>query len=289
MINYTENIKNNISNKRRELGLTQEQLAEQCGISYQAVSKWENGIACPDIMMLPKLAHIFKLSIDELFGHEGNGEKQVELVEEEAVIEVEKKVNIMYDLPWNDDKVLRAVAFVGHKLLEDSSKKNKECLISIEGELLEVQSNYSVNCEDVQGNVNAGDCVNCNDVGGNVNAGDGVNCNDVGKSVNAGDSVNSNDVGGSIQAGDSVHCNDVGGAIHAGDAINCGDVEGNVSAGDTITCGDVSGHVTATEDINCGDVGMNASAGENIECNDVGGDVKAGERVNCNNVEGRVD
>jgi len=52
------------------LELTQEQLAEKLGITAQAVSKWENDISCPDISILPKLADIFGVTIDELLGRE---------------------------------------------------------------------------------------------------------------------------------------------------------------------------------------------------------------------------
>ncbi len=45
-----------IGKRRRELGLTQNQLTKSLNISFQAVSKWENSTACPDIEMLPKLA-----------------------------------------------------------------------------------------------------------------------------------------------------------------------------------------------------------------------------------------
>ena len=43
---------------RREKGLTQDALAAQLGVSAQAVSKWENGLSCPDILMLPKYSAI---------------------------------------------------------------------------------------------------------------------------------------------------------------------------------------------------------------------------------------
>ena len=57
-----------IARKRKELGLTQEQLATALGISFQAVSKWENEISSPDISTLPLLADLFGISVDELFG-----------------------------------------------------------------------------------------------------------------------------------------------------------------------------------------------------------------------------
>ena len=57
-----------ITVNRKRLGLTQDQLAEKLGITAQAVSKWENDLSCPDISILPKLADIFDISIDELLG-----------------------------------------------------------------------------------------------------------------------------------------------------------------------------------------------------------------------------
>lgn len=61
-------IGNKIKALRRERGVTQEQLAASIGISFQAVSKWENDIALPDITLVPALASYFNISIDELFG-----------------------------------------------------------------------------------------------------------------------------------------------------------------------------------------------------------------------------
>nr|WP_288977662.1 helix-turn-helix domain-containing protein [uncultured Blautia sp.] len=57
-----------ISFLRKLKGLTQAQLAEKLGISAQAVSKWESGLSCPDIMMLVPLADIFNVSTDMLLG-----------------------------------------------------------------------------------------------------------------------------------------------------------------------------------------------------------------------------
>lgn len=51
---------------RKEKGLKQEELAEKLGISGQAVSKWENDQTCPDISLLPQLAGILGVSVDEL-------------------------------------------------------------------------------------------------------------------------------------------------------------------------------------------------------------------------------
>ena len=59
-----------ISSRRKELQLTQEQVAQFIGVSRAAVSKWEQGQSYPDIVLLPKLAMYFNMSIDELLGYE---------------------------------------------------------------------------------------------------------------------------------------------------------------------------------------------------------------------------
>lgn len=57
-----------ISFYRKRQGLTQEELAKRLGVTNQSVSKWESAQCCPDIGLLPMLADIFEISIDELFG-----------------------------------------------------------------------------------------------------------------------------------------------------------------------------------------------------------------------------
>lgn len=52
---------------RKQSGFTQDYVAEKLGVSAQAVSKWENDIACPDIMTLPNIAKLYGITIDELF------------------------------------------------------------------------------------------------------------------------------------------------------------------------------------------------------------------------------
>ncbi len=53
---------------RKNLDLTQEEVAAHLGISFQAISKWERGDGYPDITMLPTLANYFRVSVDELIG-----------------------------------------------------------------------------------------------------------------------------------------------------------------------------------------------------------------------------
>ena len=58
---------NKIKHLRLRAGITQETLAEEMGVSFQSVSKWENNVCLPDIIMLPKLSVYFGVTIDELF------------------------------------------------------------------------------------------------------------------------------------------------------------------------------------------------------------------------------
>ena len=62
-----ETLGKRISGHRKRLGLTQDQLADKLGVTAQAVSKWENDISCPDIMLLPLLAQILGVTLDDLF------------------------------------------------------------------------------------------------------------------------------------------------------------------------------------------------------------------------------
>lgn len=55
-----------IQSLRRDLGLTQKELADMVGISDKAVSKWERGMGMPDLSLLPKLSEILKVDMESL-------------------------------------------------------------------------------------------------------------------------------------------------------------------------------------------------------------------------------
>lgn len=57
----------NIRRFRKMMNLTQEELADKIGVTYQAVSKWENAQSAPDVSFLPLLADVFGCNIDDLF------------------------------------------------------------------------------------------------------------------------------------------------------------------------------------------------------------------------------
>lgn len=88
-----------IMENRKRLGWTQDRLAEQMGVSAQAVSKWENDQSCPDISLLPKLAELFGITVDELLGH-----KTEKVYEAEVVREDEKDEDKGITLNWEGGK-----------------------------------------------------------------------------------------------------------------------------------------------------------------------------------------
>lgn len=74
---------NIIRTMRREKNITQDELAQTLGVSFQAVSRWENGQAYPDIELLPKIAEIFGITTDRLLGADERAktQKRIETLE----------------------------------------------------------------------------------------------------------------------------------------------------------------------------------------------------------------
>lgn len=91
----------NIGKLRKENSMTQEQLAEALGVTFAAVSKWERGVATPDLTFITEMADLFEVSLDALIGFEvkdGNAaslERRIRDLQrekkcEEAIAEAEK-------------------------------------------------------------------------------------------------------------------------------------------------------------------------------------------------------
>lgn len=71
-----------ISELRKQHGYTQGEFADLLNVTPQAVSKWENDISCPDIALLPTIAGIFKITVDELL----TGNKKAEIKQEDIKV-----------------------------------------------------------------------------------------------------------------------------------------------------------------------------------------------------------
>lgn len=91
----------NIRKNRYALNWTQEKLADILCVSHQVISKWENGIATPDIAILCSLSKIFNISLDELCG---TSPEQIDAFIEEIENE-NKKDNATFQslhIKWNE-------------------------------------------------------------------------------------------------------------------------------------------------------------------------------------------
>ncbi len=104
-----ETLGSKIAELRKKHSLTQEEFAERLGVTPQAVSKWENDVSCPDIMLLPKIAEMFGVSIDELMGvktSEKKKEQNDELEFKSDIGKLKLRINI-YDNKDHKEKPIK--------------------------------------------------------------------------------------------------------------------------------------------------------------------------------------
>ena len=185
---------------RKQQAITQDALAQKLGVTNQAVSKWESDQCCPDILLLPKLADVFGISLDALFGRE----------------HITDAVSL--PLSWEDNGDLHVVLFAGHQLVKEHPIC-KNVTIQYSGPAKNIDCAFSLTCDDVGGDVHAGGSVTCDCVGGSINAGGNVTCDVVGSDVKAGGNVTCEDEGGDVTAGCDVTCEDIGGSVCAGRSV----------------------------------------------------------------------
>lgn len=93
----------NIKYLRQLKNMTQDQLAEYLGVTYQAVSKWETSANSPDICLLPQIAKCFNVSLDTLFAENIS----------------EENISVIRDVfeRFEDDGVIRVVQIRGREVL----------------------------------------------------------------------------------------------------------------------------------------------------------------------------
>ena len=85
------NVGDNIRNLRKQLSLTQEDLAQKLDVSPQAVSKWENGHCLPETQVLPRLSKILETTIDFLLLAD-NEKETVDILNTQKSIVIEPKI-----------------------------------------------------------------------------------------------------------------------------------------------------------------------------------------------------
>lgn len=213
----------NIQKYRKKSGLTQEELAQKLGVTFQAVSKWENAKSAPDIFFLPTMAESFGCHIDELFSRD---------------IKTEIHYDLCTEFPWYDDEIIRGVVCFGRKILQVTDDITEKFTFEIIGDAKNVQSecNITVNGS-VSGGCNANGavaveghlCGGCNSgenitVGGHLSG--GCNClKDITCEGNISGDINS---GGTVNVGGDVEADKIEGNVIC-NSLKCDIIKGDVT------------------------------------------------------------
>ena len=94
-----------IARKRKEQNLTQEQLAQQLGVSNKTISKWENGKCMPDYSIIQRLCDALHVTLPELMDGEDAAEDSVRVYDDAQILdllrrtqELERQRGILYGL-----------------------------------------------------------------------------------------------------------------------------------------------------------------------------------------------
>ena len=135
-------INEQIKRYRKEVGLTQEQIANYLGVSTPAVNKWEKGTTFPDVTLLPALARLLKIDLDTLFAfHEALTDVEVEAFSRELAIlsqespdkAFEMAIQKIQEYPKSDSLLLSAANILTASLLlspmESEKKQGYETLV----------------------------------------------------------------------------------------------------------------------------------------------------------------
>ena len=121
----TTKIAKTIKNARNAKNMTQMDLADAMGISYQAVSNWERGNSMPDISKLPELCEILGLNLDELIGNTNNAQTvsvvKKMVADENADITLEELADVAPIIP--PKKVQKVVVHCNEKTSDSIDMK----------------------------------------------------------------------------------------------------------------------------------------------------------------------
>lgn len=114
-------IGSNIRAARKKIGMTQEELALQLGVTAQAVSRWESEAGMPDISMVVPLARILSVSTDTLFGLTQHSYDSLHL------LEVKSNIDALFDGTRKAESALETIHY-------------------LQGEVLNAPANYDILC-----------------------------------------------------------------------------------------------------------------------------------------------
>lgn len=133
------NFAENLIRLRQSRGITQEALADFVGVTKASVSKWENRLSLPDILLLPVLAAYFDVTVDELLGYEPQlSREQIQCLYHELASDfarmgfdagMEKSRELVKRYYSCYDFLLQiSVLFMNHFMLADTETRQREVL-----------------------------------------------------------------------------------------------------------------------------------------------------------------
>ena len=322
-------MKENFAIKLRELrkasGMTQEQLAAEFGVSVQAVSKWETAASYPDIELMPRIADLFGVSLDELLRDVKN-EKNIEAGEEihtdaeqqcDAACNPES-VEVEYE-DENDDenaendeedddgscifvkKGRNGIVSVSTDAIEEFGRKI-ERMAKKKAEKAGCAFEKSAKKHSRSSTRNYGNRFEWS----NIMIDEMPDDNTLRVVLMRGKQIVSsqeydpavcipvelkyekeNGIAGMFgRKGGRTDCS-INVEIWGNADIN-GSVNGDVYAGGNVNCGEIGGDVGAGGNVGCADVGGDVETGGSVECGKVSGDVNAGKDVNCGDILGHA-
>lgn len=131
-----------IRNRRKQAGISQEKMAELIGVSRQAITKWENGTGTPDIANLVAIAELFQISLDELLLDVKRERKQAEHLYE-SITEYDIDGIKSYDIKLGSAHTVTLTASEGEKIK-----------VSLFSNIIKtLQSDYKIKIDDVKNRI----------------------------------------------------------------------------------------------------------------------------------------
>lgn len=230
MENISTILSEQIARHRKAQGYTQNTLAEMLDVSFQAVSKWENGLCNPDIELLPKIAEIFHISIDSLFRSEEARETKPTMCEA---------------LPWPDDSTYHFVVYQGHSLLQNKEELSK-MEFRLEGNIEHAVCSCNLTCDSIAQSATAGRDIHVGAINGNTSAGCDIHAAAISGGASAGCDIHAAQISGGANAGCDIHCEGSGASISGGAKAGC-DIHCHEITGDVRCNGDLKVHILRGE------------------------------------------
>lgn len=153
----TLRIAENIAFLRKQKGITQDELASFLGVTKASVSKWENRQSMPDIILLPKIATYFDITVDELLGYEPQLSKEqiqklyTELSENFAKMSFEEafaRSEVLTKKYYSCYRFLLQVCtlWLNHHMLAETKERQNEILEKLE----RLCEHILINCKETE-------------------------------------------------------------------------------------------------------------------------------------------